>query len=34
MEQELDSYRQMVAQRPLEDFYLHEMEDKQDWDAL
>ena len=34
MEQDLGGYRQMVAQRPLEDFYLHELEDKQDWDAL
>ena len=34
MEQELAAYRQMVAERPLDDFYLHEMDDRQDWDAL
>jgi trimethylamine--corrinoid protein Co-methyltransferase len=34
LEQELDDYRQMVARRPLDDFYLHEMEDRQDWDTL
>jgi trimethylamine--corrinoid protein Co-methyltransferase len=34
IERELDSYRQMVAQRPIEEFYLHEMEDRQDWNRL
>jgi trimethylamine--corrinoid protein Co-methyltransferase len=34
LEQELDGYRKMVAERPLDEFYLHEMEDRQDWDAL
>jgi trimethylamine--corrinoid protein Co-methyltransferase len=34
MEQELDDYRQMVAGRPLDEFYLYEMEEKQQWDAL
>jgi hypothetical protein len=30
----LDAYRQMVAQRPLEEFYAHEAEEKQDLSAL
>jgi trimethylamine--corrinoid protein Co-methyltransferase len=30
MEQELDDFRQMVASRPLDEFYLYEMEDRQD----
>jgi trimethylamine--corrinoid protein Co-methyltransferase len=34
MEQELDEMRQMIAGRPLDDFYLHEMEDRQNWDNL
>jgi trimethylamine--corrinoid protein Co-methyltransferase len=34
MEKELSNYRRTVAQRPLEEFYLHEMEEKQDWNAL
>ena len=34
LEQELDAYRQMVAQRPLDEFYLHELEETQTWDAL
>jgi trimethylamine--corrinoid protein Co-methyltransferase len=34
LEQELDAYRQMVAQRPLDDFYLYEMADRQDWANL
>lgn len=34
LEQELDAYRHMVARRPLEEFYLCEMEDHQDWSAL
>jgi trimethylamine--corrinoid protein Co-methyltransferase len=34
MVQELDEMRHMIANRPLEDFYLYEMEDKQDWDNL
>jgi trimethylamine--corrinoid protein Co-methyltransferase len=34
MEQDLDDYRQMVAGRSLDEFYLYEMEEKQKWDAL
>ena len=34
MEQELDQMRQMIAQRPLDDFYLYEMEERQDWNNL
>jgi trimethylamine--corrinoid protein Co-methyltransferase len=34
MVQELDEIRQMIADRPLDDFYLYEMEDRQDWDNL
>jgi trimethylamine--corrinoid protein Co-methyltransferase len=34
LEQELDEYRQMIAQRPLEDFYLYELAERQEWDAL
>ncbi len=34
LEQALDEYRDLVSQRPLEDFYLYEMEDRQDWDNL
>jgi trimethylamine--corrinoid protein Co-methyltransferase len=34
VERELDAYRQMVAGRPLDDFYLCEMEDRQEWEAL
>jgi trimethylamine--corrinoid protein Co-methyltransferase len=34
LEQELAGYRQMVAQRPLDDFYLHELEENQDWENL
>jgi trimethylamine--corrinoid protein Co-methyltransferase len=34
MEQELDAYRHMVASRSLDEFYLYEMEDKQDWTTL
>lgn len=34
LEQELDQFRQAVAARPLEDLYLYEREDKQDWDNL
>jgi trimethylamine--corrinoid protein Co-methyltransferase len=34
LEQELDGYRQMVAGRELDEFYLHELEDRQDWDNL
>jgi trimethylamine--corrinoid protein Co-methyltransferase len=34
MEQELDGYRQMVAERPLDEFYLGELEDRQDWETL
>ena len=30
----LDEYRQMNAQRPIENFYLYEAEDKQDWQNL
>ena len=31
MERELAAYRQMVAERPLDDFYLYELEERQDW---
>jgi trimethylamine--corrinoid protein Co-methyltransferase len=34
MEQALDEYRQMVASRPMEDFYMHETPEYQDWDNL
>jgi trimethylamine--corrinoid protein Co-methyltransferase len=34
LEQELDDYRQMVARRPLDDFYLYELAERQDWDNL
>jgi trimethylamine--corrinoid protein Co-methyltransferase len=34
MEQELAAYRQMVAERPLDDFYLYELEERQDWGNL
>jgi len=34
MEEELDTYRRMVASRPLEDFYLHELDDHQNWESL
>jgi trimethylamine--corrinoid protein Co-methyltransferase len=34
IEQALDDYRQMVAQRPLDDFYLGELAENQDWDNL
>jgi trimethylamine--corrinoid protein Co-methyltransferase len=34
MEQELAAYRQMVAARPLDDFYLYELEERQDWENL
>jgi trimethylamine--corrinoid protein Co-methyltransferase len=34
LEQELAGYRQRVAQRPLDDFYLHELEENQDWQNL
>jgi trimethylamine--corrinoid protein Co-methyltransferase len=34
LEQELDDYRQMVASRPLDEFYLGELEERQHWDAL
>jgi trimethylamine--corrinoid protein Co-methyltransferase len=34
LEQELDDYRQMVARRPLDEFYLGELEERQAWDAL
>jgi trimethylamine--corrinoid protein Co-methyltransferase len=34
MVQELEDFRSMVAERPLDDFYLYEMEDRQDWDNL
>jgi trimethylamine--corrinoid protein Co-methyltransferase len=34
LEQTLDEFRQMIAARPLDDFYLYEMEDRQDWDNL
>lgn len=34
VERELDAYRQMVAGRPLDEFYAGEAEDAQDWAAL
>jgi trimethylamine--corrinoid protein Co-methyltransferase len=34
LERELDGYRQMVAARELDEFYLHELADRQDWDNL
>jgi trimethylamine--corrinoid protein Co-methyltransferase len=34
IERELDAFRQMVATRPLEEFYLHETEEKQDLSHL
>jgi trimethylamine--corrinoid protein Co-methyltransferase len=34
MEAELDAFRQMVVARPIDEFYLGEMDDHQDWDAL
>jgi trimethylamine--corrinoid protein Co-methyltransferase len=34
LEQELDDYRQMVAQRPMDEFYMHEMAEYQRWDDL
>jgi trimethylamine--corrinoid protein Co-methyltransferase len=34
LEQELDDFRQMVAARPMDDFYLYELEERQDWESL
>ena len=34
LEQELDRYRRLVAERPLDEFYLYELEDRQDWTTL
>jgi len=34
IEKELDSFKQSVATRNLEDFYLYETEEKQDYSAL
>jgi trimethylamine--corrinoid protein Co-methyltransferase len=34
VEQELDAFRQMVAERPMDDFYLYELEERQDWESL
>ena len=34
MEQELEGYRQMVADRPLDEFYLGELAERQDWENL
>jgi trimethylamine--corrinoid protein Co-methyltransferase len=34
LEQALAEFRQMIASRPLDDFYLCEMEDRQDWENL
>ncbi|HSR30664.1 MAG TPA: trimethylamine methyltransferase family protein [Anaerolineae bacterium] len=34
MERELDRFRQMVAERPLDEFYLGELEERQDWENL
>jgi trimethylamine--corrinoid protein Co-methyltransferase len=33
-EQELEEFRQMVADRPMEEFYMGEMEDRQNYQAL
>jgi trimethylamine--corrinoid protein Co-methyltransferase len=33
-EQELEEFRQMVADRPLEEFYMGEMQDRQNYEAL
>ncbi|MFC2023465.1 trimethylamine methyltransferase family protein [Chloroflexota bacterium] len=34
MEHELDAFRRMVAGRPLDDFYLYELDEHQDWQNL
>jgi trimethylamine--corrinoid protein Co-methyltransferase len=34
MGKELDAYRQMIAARPMEEFYLYEQSDRQDWESL
>jgi trimethylamine--corrinoid protein Co-methyltransferase len=34
VEEELAAYRQLVASRPMEAFYEHEMPEKQDWETL
>ena len=34
VEKELDAFRQMVNIRPMDEFYLHETEEKQDWNNL
>jgi trimethylamine--corrinoid protein Co-methyltransferase len=34
LEQELDEFRQMVAERPMDEFYLFEAEERQDWENL
>jgi trimethylamine--corrinoid protein Co-methyltransferase len=34
LEQALAEFRQMIAERPLDDFYLYEMEERQDWENL
>jgi trimethylamine--corrinoid protein Co-methyltransferase len=34
LEAELDQFRQMVASRPIDEFYLGEIEDRQDYQAL
>lgn len=34
LERELDGYRQMVASRSLDEFYLHELDEQQDWKTL
>ncbi len=34
LQQELDGYRQVVARRPLDDFYLYELAEQQEWNTL
>jgi trimethylamine--corrinoid protein Co-methyltransferase len=34
LEQALAEFRQMIAARPLDDFYLYELEERQDWENL
>jgi hypothetical protein len=34
VEKELEEFRQMVADRPLDEFYLGELEDRQNYEAL
>jgi trimethylamine---corrinoid protein Co-methyltransferase len=34
LEEALEDYRRRVAARPIEEFYLHELQEKQDWESL